>query len=117
MQPISAATLGGSLAPASISGRMGGASVHGRMGAARMGGNVGAAALGGTLNGAGLSGAVSIESGLPSVYVGPYEATPQVTQQSLPTQGKRMASDVIVHKVPYFEIGNESGGLTVSILS
>lgn len=115
MKPISTATLGGALAPASISGRMGGASVHGRIGAARLGGTVGAAALGGTLNGVALAGSVSIESGLPPVYAGPYEATPQVTKQSLPTQGKRMASDVTVHGIPYAEVTNESGGYTATI--
>ena len=115
MQPISAVTLGGALAPASISGRMGGASVNGRIGAVRMGGTVGAAALGGTLNGAALAGSVSIDSGLPPVYAGPYEATPRASQQSLPTQGKRMASDVTVHGIPYAEVTNESGGWTATI--
>lgn len=115
MRQISAATLGGAVAPATIHGGMGGATVHGRMGAARLVGTVGAAALGGTLHGAVLAGSVSIESGLPSVYAGPYEATPRVTQQSLPTQGRRMASDVTVHGIPYAEVTNESGGYTATI--
>lgn len=115
MQQISAATLGGAVAPASISGRMGGASVHGHMGAARLGGTVGAAALGGTLHGAVLAGSVSIDSGLPPVYAGPYEATPRASHQSLPTQGRRMASDVTVHGIPYAEVTNESGGYTATI--
>lgn len=115
MNPISAATLGGTVAPATIHGGVGGATIHGALGAAALGGSIGPAALGGMLGGAGLSGAVSIESGLPSVYGGPYEATPQVTQQSLPTQGKRMASDVTVHGIPYAEVTNESGGWTATI--
>lgn len=115
MNPISAATLGGAIAPAAIRGTLDGATVRGALGTAEMGGSIGPASLGGKLGGAGLSGAVSIDSGLPSVYGGSYEATPQVTQQSLPTQGKRMASDVTVHGIPYAEVTNESGGYTATI--
>lgn len=50
-------------------------------------------------------------------YVGSYEATPTAYEQALPTAGKSMARDVTVHAVPYFETSNESGGMTVSILS
>lgn len=115
MSGISAAVLGGTLAPATVHGTVGGATVHGRMGAARMGGTIGAAALGGSLGGVALSGAVSVESGLPPVYGGPYEATPRVDEQELPTQGRRMASDVRVRGIPYAEVSNESGGWTATI--
>lgn len=50
-------------------------------------------------------------------YVGSYEATPTAYEQALPTAGKSMARNVTIHKVPYFETSNESGGMTVSILS
>jgi len=50
-------------------------------------------------------------------YDGPYEVTPSAREQTLGTMSKLMREDVTVHKVPYFETGNESGGLTVSILS
>lgn len=50
-------------------------------------------------------------------YDGVYEVTPTDFEQYLETTGKVMREDVTVHKVPYFETGNESGGYTVSILS
>ena len=50
-------------------------------------------------------------------YDGPYEATPTAYEQSLPTSGKTMTRNVTIHKVPYQETSNESGGVTVSILS
>lgn len=106
MSGISAAALGDTLAPATVHGTVGGATVHGRMGAA---------ALGGSLGGVALAGSVSVESGLPPVYGGPYEATPRVDEQELPTQGRRMASDVRVRGIPYAEVSNESGGWTATI--
>lgn len=99
MQPISAATLGGSLAPASIVGRMGGASVYGRMGAARMGGAITAATMGGEVAGAAMHGTVALASGVAD-YVGPYEVTPTRETQVLGTAGRRMASDVVVAPIP-----------------
>lgn len=80
-------------------------------------GSIGIASLSGTIGLASMSGQVSIESGLPPVYPGPYEVTPTASEQSLGTLGKRMGSDVTVHQVPYYETSNESGGVTVSILS
>lgn len=50
-------------------------------------------------------------------YPGPYEVIPTSQEQSLHTADKHMRSDVTVHKVPYYETSNESGGFTVSILS
>lgn len=50
-------------------------------------------------------------------YTGSYEATPAAYEQALPTAGKSMTSNVTIHKVPYQETSNESGGVTVSILS
>lgn len=54
---------------------------------------------------------------VPPEYTGSYEATPTAYEQSLPTSGKSMTMDVTIHKVPYQEATNESGGYTVSILS
>ncbi len=48
-------------------------------------------------------------------YTGPYEVTPKVVEQTLETNGKIMRSDVEVHKIPYFEVSNTSGGSTVYI--
>ncbi len=50
-------------------------------------------------------------------YDGTYEITPTDYEQRLDTVGKVMRDEVTIHKVPYFETGNESGGFTVSILS
>lgn len=50
-------------------------------------------------------------------YTGSYEATPTAYEQALPTAGKSMTRNVTIHKVPYAETTNESGGYTVSILS
>lgn len=50
-------------------------------------------------------------------YDGAYEVTPTASEQSLPTRDRLMRGDVTVHKVPYFETSNESGGYTISILS
>lgn len=50
-------------------------------------------------------------------YDGTYEITPTDYEQHLDTVGKVMRDEVTVHKVPYFETSNESGGFTVSILS
>lgn len=49
------------------------------------------------------------------IYNGPYEVTPKTTGQSLPTKRKTMADDVNIFAIPYFEVGNISGGCTVYI--
>lgn len=48
-------------------------------------------------------------------YNGAYEVTPKVNEQSLPTAQKFLARDVTIEKIPYFEVGNTSGGTTVTI--
>ena len=50
-------------------------------------------------------------------YTGTYEVTPTAHEQYLDTSQKFLRDDVTVHKVPYYETTNESGGYTVSILS
>lgn len=50
-------------------------------------------------------------------YDGPHEVTPTAQEQTLATMNRLLRKDVTVHKVPYFETTNESGGVTVSILS
>ena len=49
------------------------------------------------------------------VYDGPYEATPKVEAQTLPTAKKLMTDDVTVHGVPFYEVSNDQGGNTVYI--
>lgn len=50
------------------------------------------------------------------LYGGPYEVTPKAwEEQVLQTDGKLMADDVTVLKVPYYETSNIHDGLTVFI--
>lgn len=43
-------------------------------------------------------------------YTGEYVVTPSASEQIvLNTSGKRMADDVTVREVPYYEVSNESG--------
>ena len=49
-------------------------------------------------------------------YKGEYEVVPKVyTEQTLPTSGKLLGRDVLVHKIPQFEVSNNSGGKTLII--
>lgn len=48
-------------------------------------------------------------------YMGPYEATPKVTEQVLATKNKRMVDDVTIYEIPYHETSNQSGGYTAII--
>lgn len=50
-----------------------------------------------------------------SVYEGEYEVTPRVDSQELKTKHKYMTDDVTVLAIPFFEVGNPSGGSTVYI--
>lgn len=64
-----------------------------------------------------LSGVISAPSGsFAPIYDGSYEITPLAfTETIMETEGKRMADDVSVSAIPYFETTNESGGYTVII--
>ena len=58
--------------------------------------------------------ALSISDGDP--YEGPYEVTPKVeTAVTLKTKALRMREDVVVHKIPQFEVSNDAGGKTFII--
>lgn len=49
-------------------------------------------------------------------YRGEYEVTPKVyDEQSLPTSGKLLGRNVLIHKIPQFEVSNGSGGKTLII--
>lgn len=48
-------------------------------------------------------------------YEGGYEVTPKVSEQTLPTAKKLMSEDLTIKEIPYFEVGNNSGGDTVYI--
>ena len=49
-------------------------------------------------------------------YTGAYEVTPDTVQQVLPTAQKVMSRDVTILEIPFFEVTNNSGGTTVSIV-
>ena len=49
------------------------------------------------------------------VYEGTYTVTPKTAAQTLETQNKLMQSDVVVEKIPYAEVTNNTGGKTVTI--
>lgn len=48
-------------------------------------------------------------------YNGTYIVTPKAYEQSLKTTGYRMADDVTVKEIPYFEVSNNAGGNTLNI--
>ena len=63
---------------------------------------------------------MSVELGRPvylggEPYDGPYEVTPKVTAQALPTANKLMRDDVSVRAIPYFDVSNTAGGNTIYI--
>ena len=64
--------------------------------------------------------AVAVELGRPvymggEPYEGPYDVTPKVTAQTLPTAKKLMREDVSVRAIPYFDVSNPAGGNTIYI--
>lgn len=48
-------------------------------------------------------------------YEGEYEVTPSFKAQTLPTADRILAKDVIIEEIPYAEVSNNSGGITVTI--
>lgn len=48
-------------------------------------------------------------------YTGSYDVTPMVDAQSLATKDKLLTDDVRVQSIPYYDVGNTSGGSTVYI--
>ncbi len=50
------------------------------------------------------------------LFAGPYEVTPRVYGAvTLETKALRMKEDVVVHKIPQYEVSNEAGGKTFII--
>ena len=58
---------------------------------------------------------VEILSGDVPKYKGEYVVTPRVAAQTLYTAQKYLEQDVVINKIPYFEVTNNSGGKTASI--
>ena len=64
--------------------------------------------------------AMAVDQGRPvymggEPYEGPYDVTPKVTAQTLPTAKKLMREDVSVRAIPYFDVSNPAGGNTIYI--
>lgn len=49
------------------------------------------------------------------LYEGNYLVTPKVTEQTMPTKDKVMRDDVTIKSIPFFNVGNTSGGTTAYI--
>ena len=49
------------------------------------------------------------------LYEGDYEVTPREASQTLATREKFMTDDVKIKAIPFFNVGNTSGGSTVFI--
>ena len=63
-----------------------------------------------------LTGSLTVPSVVGSQpYTGVYEVTPAVYSQTLETAGKRLAEDVTVLEIPFYETSNLSGGYTAII--
>ena len=63
----------------------------------------------GSLN---VGGVIKVE---PEHYEGDYEVIPSVEAQVLETNQKFMDDDVIVRKIPFYEVTNTTGGTTITI--
>ena len=48
-------------------------------------------------------------------YPGPYDVTPTVDGQTLPTAKRRMTDDLSINPIPYAAVSNPAGGRTVTI--
>lgn len=48
-------------------------------------------------------------------YIGSYSVVPSSRPVTLPTKNKSMLDDVTIHKIPYAEVSNPSGGMTATI--
>lgn len=48
-------------------------------------------------------------------YTGAYEVTPAVVSQTMETAQKFMTDNVTVKAIPFFQVGNTSGGDTIYI--
>lgn len=48
-------------------------------------------------------------------YRGEYRAIPTFEQQTFPTANKQMMQDFTIEEIPYAEVANPSGGMTITI--
>ena len=62
-----------------------------------------------------LIGHLSIPERIGETYKGDYEVIPNGEFQLLPTTDCILIDDILVHPIPYSEVHNEQGGITVTI--
>lgn len=62
-----------------------------------------------------LTGELSIPDKIGIPYEGSYEVVPTDGFQLIPTEDRYLSEDILVHPVPYQEVSNIYGGLTVTI--
>lgn len=62
-----------------------------------------------------LEGSLSLGGDILPYYEGAYVVTPKVREQELETANKSMTTDVLVESIPYTEVSNPSGGMTITI--
>lgn len=48
-------------------------------------------------------------------YIGSYEVIPKIADQLLPTKEKYLQDDIKIKSIPYYEVSNNNGGITVII--
>lgn len=48
-------------------------------------------------------------------FKGSYEVTPKISDQALKTKDKLMYKDLIIKGIPYYEVSNSKGGITIII--
>lgn len=62
-----------------------------------------------------LTGHLTIPEYIGETYKGSYEVVPTADFQLLSTADCILVEDILVHSIPYYEVSNEQGGLTVTI--
>lgn len=62
-----------------------------------------------------LTGKLSIPENYGTPYTGSYEVTPSDAFQLMPTAECYLTDDMLIHPIPYMEVSNIYGGLTVTI--
>lgn len=61
-----------------------------------------------------ISGVIGFPTGY-ATYTGEYEVTPTIDGETLETANKMMVDDLTVLSIPYTEVSNLGGGITVTI--
>lgn len=55
------------------------------------------------------------ENDIPPAYTGAYSVVPDTTEQILPTAGRITTDNIHVQSIPFYEVSNEQGGVSVYI--